>query len=373
MKRRVFIYMIICLSLINTATAQLKGDALIINDKKDYVNNTLIKEISIATTDFHWCRLFNYGGKIYIPYMYRDSEDKLILSSNISTPNIKRWIENNIEVMFEEDEGENICFANSLYGRYSFPHYIFYGRENMNFNHQQGFNSEWTRSNILTTTLNHKFSVVGSVCDNSSNRHTIIYNSEDINGVNHVFCTTSYDNGRNWGLSAIAVKHNIEELRCWSIAQSDKDNNSCFMVLSNKEGEAYYTISNNKGLTWSYPTQLPLKMRGTDYKLFIRKGHMIVLFKAMDNNRSGEYNDIFIWRGGNSLNRDKELGKYIKLFDNQPNSGSVDISVEDIVANDSNSCYVLLRKSEEDRCNLELHFIDKIKFKKTNKKQIRNK
>lgn len=372
MRLRVAIYFIISyLSLINFTAAQSTGGVLLINDNVSYVTDTLVRKIDVSAMDLRWSKLFNFGGKVYIPYMYRDLDGKEIFANHISTSNNKKWIVNRREVSIEEHNNGNICFVSTIFGKFSFPHYLFYGKENLCFNYQKSFSSEWIEEGQkVSVTLNRNFEVVGAICGNNVNSQTLIYNSKDAKGKNHIFSISSDDGGRNWSSSSVAVKHNVKELRCWCVAVEEKKEDACFMILSDNEGRAYYSTSKDKGTSWSYPLEVPIAMGGKDFKLLIHKGHFVLLFKVIDDDERDK-NDIFIWRGGRKLNRDTYVGRYNKLIDNPSGDETfLGKSIEDIIFRDNRSFYILVRNETKSECNLELHLVSDIKFKK---KQTRNK
>ena len=145
-------------------------------------------------------------------------------------------------------------------------------------------------------------------------------------GKSLVYKIYSYDNGISWGLPRIAVKHNIYSLEDAAIAYyNNRKKSKLYMIVHEPDNaSALFSVSEDDGETWSYPTQLPSLFNGDRHQIAIYKDDIYVVFRDISlsvnaNYISQTYGDIMLWKGTVKDIERKQKGDYIvRLIDNSP-------------------------------------------------------
>lgn len=325
-------------------------------------DNILKYKFSFENDDLVWSKIFVSNNKVSIPYCLKKSRDTIhTYSSDLS---FRRWTKESNKVDHNSD-GEYISsiYTNTLYGAKTYPIYIFYGDSTLYCSYLENSRSEWINNNKLFTTLGTENSVIGVISPNIERSYTFV-NTKDKNGVNSVVKVMSNNNGFTWSTATIAVKHNTQELKGWCVSSHTDKPMVSYMILSDKNNMPYCSITEDGGVTWSYPKRISNSLRGDSFNCVVDGGYFVVSFRKITDNGEGEHNDMIIWHGTQQeFMGENKKGNTMKVADNKSNDKVLEFSIEDIIYYKNRQYFVLIKSKQEGETALQIHLIRRTKTK----------
>ena len=354
----IIVLFIISILQTNTSFAQYKKPISVRNSVKiDGINNVLLKMIDVEKNEINWANIFSTKNNVRIQYATKDSSN--VIRVNHSS-NFRYWRGSSIKLNIYKKYNNFSELLPTLYGKNQYPRYLFYGDSTLKFSSLGNANSSWLNNRNLAVMMTNVNDVV-SVINNNEGKLHIILNAQNKFGVNSIVSLHSSDNGLNWTMPNIALKHNTKELKACCISSKNNRTYSIYMILTDNKNRPYYSHSGDGGKSWSYPKEVSSVLSGDSHKMIINKSNVMILYRSLpiSGNRELRYkkNDIMLWHGSISdfVNNIKN-GKLIKVRDNNMNN-SINYLVKDLSFYNKNSCLVLLQKDQNNESVLQLHKI----------------
>lgn len=336
--------------------------------KKGYsVNNVtlnnedklLLYKFSFPDSELIWSKIFVSSNKLNIIYCKKDSSD--FISSLQSDFFHRRWTRSNNEISYKGKKRHAGELFPTTYGQDTYPIYLFYGGNTLHYSYLENNRSSWVSDRKLTVTLGHKNSIIGVISGINGSAYTLL-NSEDENGNNTIIKVRTLDNGYNWSGTAVAVKHNNNQLKGWCIASIKSYPKICYMLLTDNNNMPYYSHTMDGGNSWSYPQKISALMSGDSHNMTINNGYVVITFHKKNEQGIVDNKDMNIWYGSLSeFTSEQKKGNLIRVIDKLPDLRGVDFSVEDITYYKNRRYYILIKNVTNGETSLQVHLIHRMK------------
>ncbi len=300
------------------------------------VQNIKIKKIkTLKLTDNEHIvqsKLYSHANRLSVLNIHHKS-DTIILSSQYSTINHKKWRKRIISDTIIIGNSNYYSFHNSYKVTEDYPIYIFYGDSTIYYSIKQRPQTAWFNKRVLVHTISKNNSIIGALTNN--NITYLYYNSLDGRGENHIYCTKSSDNGYSWSVPNLSLHHNLKELMGCHITSKHNNQIIWYMLLCDRNNRAYISTSNDGGSSWSYPIKATASIKGNSFMMIAKRKGSAILFKEQHTHR------IRIWHGTYS-----ELisggGEIVTITDGE------ELNIYGFSLRKQDSYYVLLRSNSDE-------------------------
>lgn len=357
---RYILFVILFLGIFSVSQAQKRLSAPINKAALNNDDNVLIYKFTIPGSDLSWSRMFMNNNRLVVTYSRKDSAN--VVTTLNSYLNFRKWERTDKQVPMRDSIHDQSVLHPTIYGTETYPIYVFYGDSVLYYSYLETKNSEWIGNRKVAVLLGQNNSMIG-VISAMTNDSYAIFNSQCEEGQNHIIKAHSEDNGHNWSMVTTAVKHNMKELKGWCVASHSKKPHISYMLLTDFSNAPYYSQTIDGGITWSYPKRISTALAGSDYKMTITNGYVVVAFRKLTDNKLADNNDMMLWHGSlQEFVSDQKKGNLMKIVDNEPDSSrELDFTVEDICYYKSRHYLVLIKSFADDDSSLQIHLIRRTK------------
>lgn len=356
---RYILFLILFLGVSSLSIAQKRLPVAINRTTLNNDDNILIYKFTIADSELSWSRMFKNKNRLFVSYSRKDSLN--VITTHNSYPGLRKWGQTNKEVTTMDSIHYMSAIHPTIYGTETFPIYIFYGDSVLYYSYLESKNSEWHGRRKVAVMMGKNNSVIG-VTSAAANSSYILMNTQRDDGQNFVIKAQSEDNGHNWSFTTTAVRHNLKELRGWCVASRSEKPHISYMLLTDKFNTPYYSHTTDGGVTWSYPQKISTSLSGSNYKMTINNGYVVVAFRKLTDNGSVDNNDMMLWHGSvQEFVSEQKRGNLIKIVDNDPITNELDYTIEDICYYKSRHYLVLIKNFADGDTSLQIHLIRRTK------------
>ena len=301
---KLFIY---CSSFILLSTSLMAEDNKVVNFLNSNVYIDIAEEIkeslTVSALDPN-CSIHNFStvpSERSLNYIYTTNCNHKILNINSYYGSKSKVTQNNVELP-EHFIGKE----------YSAIHFPYEKRRGVLLSTQSGYihssisydsGNSWINCNLGNYVTSSSILYIY----NTGNGKYIAYfiGKGDLTSVNSsaksmVYQIISTDKGETWGRPTIAIKHNLRSLNTSSFFKIRGKRGTSHDILynissSNEGGEVYYSSSIDKGITWSYPKEIPPLKGTSNHIISSYKDRAVLLYTKSYEQHENKKDAVFLF------------------------------------------------------------------------------